>query len=91
MLRLRLALPAGSTTATFIEEGVNLVVSVRDRLLLGEEGGAREGTSGLTWVVDPIDGTSNFAWGMPLFGVMAGIVSRGQPLAGLIYDPVGRD
>ena len=41
--------------------------------------------------VDPIDGTSNFAWGLPLFGVMAAVVAKGETVAGLIYDPVGRD
>ena len=42
-------------------------------------------------IVDPVDGTSNFAWGLPLFGVMASVVAKGQAIAGLIYDPVGRD
>jgi fructose-1,6-bisphosphatase/inositol monophosphatase family enzyme len=67
-------------------------------LFVGEETVARDygllskiKDADLCIIVDPVDGTSNFAWGLPLFGVMAGIVSRGQPLAGLIYDPVGRD
>ena len=67
-------------------------------LFVGEESVARDKAllskikdADLAIIVDPIDGTSNFAWGMPLFGVMAGIVSRGQTVAGLIYDPVGRD
>jgi len=58
----------------------------RDKALLGKIGGAD-----LAIIVDPIDGTSNFAWGLPLFGVMAAVVSRGQTIAGLIYDPVGQD
>lgn len=41
--------------------------------------------------VDPIDGTFNFANGLPLFGVMAGVVVAGRIVAGCIYDPVGRD
>lgn len=67
-------------------------------LFVGEESVARDKAllskikdADLCIIVDPIDGTSNFAWGMPLFGVMAGIVSKGQTVAGLIYDPVGRD
>ena len=67
-------------------------------LFVGEESVARDKAllskirdADLAIIVDPIDGTSNFAWGLPLFGVMAGIVSRGQTVAGLIYDPVGRD
>jgi fructose-1,6-bisphosphatase/inositol monophosphatase family enzyme len=42
-------------------------------------------------VVDPIDGTFNFANGLPLFGVMAAVVEAGETVAGLIYDPVSRD
>jgi fructose-1,6-bisphosphatase/inositol monophosphatase family enzyme len=67
-------------------------------LFVGEESVARDDSllgkiadADLAIIVDPIDGTSNFAWGLPLFGVMAGIVARGKPLAGLIYDPVGKD
>ena len=42
-------------------------------------------------IIDPVDGTSNFAWGLPLFGVLAAVVKRGVTVGGLIYDPVGRD
>lgn len=42
-------------------------------------------------VVDPIDGTFNFAAGVPLFGVMAAIVSGGETVGGIIYDPMGDD
>lgn len=45
----------------------------------------------LAIIVDPVDGTSNFAWGLPLFGVMAAVTSKGETIGGLIYDPVGRD
>lgn len=67
-------------------------------LFVGEESVARDPSlldklksADLSIIVDPIDGTSNFAWGMPLFGVMAAVVSKGETVAGLIYDPVGRD
>jgi fructose-1,6-bisphosphatase/inositol monophosphatase family enzyme len=42
----------------------------------------------LAFVVDPVDGTSNFAWGMPLFGCMAAAIMRGEVVAGVIHDPV---
>ncbi len=45
----------------------------------------------LAFVVDPIDGTSNFVAGLPLFGVMAAAVARGQVVAAAIHDPVGDD
>jgi len=45
----------------------------------------------LAVVVDPVDGTANFAAGMPLFAVMAAVVSKGETVAGIIYDPMGDD
>ncbi len=45
----------------------------------------------LAIVVDPIDGTSNYAAGLPLFGVMAAVVMRGDIIAAAIHDPVGDD
>ena len=57
--------------------------------LLGEEGGARGalGASRL-WVVDPIDGTVNFANNIPLFAVAIGLLVDGAPLLGVVYDPI---
>jgi fructose-1,6-bisphosphatase/inositol monophosphatase family enzyme len=49
------------------------------------------GTDDLVIVVDPIDGTANFAAGAPVFAVMAAVVSKGETIAGLIYDPMGDD
>jgi fructose-1,6-bisphosphatase/inositol monophosphatase family enzyme len=40
------------------------------------------------WVVDPIDGTANFAAGIPIFAIMVALVRRGETLAGWIHDPV---
>lgn len=45
----------------------------------------------LALTVDPIDGTYNFASGVPLFAVMAAVVSKGETVAGIIYDPMGDD
>lgn len=55
--------------------------------MLDEEIGYSPGTSGYTWVIDPIDGTSNFAAGVPLFGVMVGILREGVPVAGGVALP----
>lgn len=57
-----------------------------DPALLGRIAGAD-----LVLTVDPIDGTFNFASGLPLFAVMAAVVSRGETVAGIIYDPMGDD
>lgn len=40
------------------------------------------------WVVDPLDGTTNFAHGYPVFCVSVGLLEAGQPVAGVVYDPV---
>lgn len=57
-----------------------------DPALLAGLGGA-----GLAFVVDPIDGTSNYAAGLPLFGVMAAAIVGGEIVAAVIHDPVGND
>jgi myo-inositol-1(or 4)-monophosphatase len=55
---------------------------------LGEEGGNREGTDkSHMWVVDPLDGTTNFLHGIPQFAVSIGLLREGVPIAGLIYNP----
>ena len=61
---------------------------------LGEETGAERGTTELTWVVDPIDGTVNYAYGIPAYAVSVAVVA-GEPLpelwearAGAVYSPV---
>ncbi len=45
----------------------------------------------LAIIVDPVDGTFNFAAGVPAFGVMASVVVRGETIAGIIFDPMGDD
>ena len=58
-----------------------------DDALLGEEGGGCAGTSGRRWIVDPLDGTTNYAHGMPVFGVSIALETGGRPILGVIYDP----
>jgi myo-inositol-1(or 4)-monophosphatase len=55
---------------------------------LGEEGGNRDGTDkSHSWVVDPLDGTTNFLHGIPHFAVSIGLLREGVAIAGLIYNP----
>lgn len=54
---------------------------------LGEEYGLQAGTSGYTWVVDPIDGTSPFLNGMPNWCVSVAVLHNGEPVIGVIYAP----
>jgi len=54
---------------------------------LGEEGGSRDGTDkSHSWVVDPLDGTTNFLHGIPHFAVSIGLLREGVAIAGLIYN-----
>lgn len=56
--------------------------------ILGEEFGVREGSSGYTWVIDPIDGTSSFVRGLPIFGILIALVDEdGTPLFGICDQP----
>ncbi|MFZ3340824.1 MAG: inositol monophosphatase family protein [Terriglobales bacterium] len=55
--------------------------------VLGEEGTRIETGSDYKWYVDPLDGTTNFAHGYPVFCVSLGVEFQGQRVAGVIYDP----
>ena len=55
---------------------------------IGEEGGNREGTDkSHTWIVDPLDGTTNFLHGIPHFAISIGLQRDGVLIAGLVYNP----
>ena len=55
---------------------------------IGEEGGTREGADkSHTWIVDPLDGTTNFLHGIPQFAISIGLQREGTMIAGLIYNP----
>jgi myo-inositol-1(or 4)-monophosphatase len=55
---------------------------------IGEEGGIREGADkSHTWIVDPLDGTTNFLHGIPQFAISIGLQREGTLIAGLIYNP----
>ena len=54
---------------------------------LGEEGGERVGTSGVRWVVDPLDGTVNYLFGFPMWGVSIGMEQDGITEMGVISTP----
>jgi fructose-1,6-bisphosphatase/inositol monophosphatase family enzyme len=63
------------------EEAVSIDHSLLDRLAGAE----------LAITVDPVDGTANYAAGLPLFAVMAAVVAKGEVIGGIIYDPMGDD
>lgn len=55
--------------------------------IIDEEAGVVDKSSEYTWVIDPIDGTSNFANGVPMYGVMLGLLQNATPIAGGVTLP----
>ncbi|MFA6455884.1 MAG: inositol monophosphatase family protein [Bacteroidota bacterium] len=55
--------------------------------ILGEEGGSSAQQSEFRWIIDPLDGTTNFTHGLPIFSVTIGVEHKGDMIAGVIYDP----
>ncbi len=56
--------------------------------ILGEEGGGERGRLPLRWVVDPLDGTTNYAHGYPFFAVSIALAQAGEVVVGVVYNPV---
>jgi len=59
-----------------------------EHAILAEESGLHQRTSEYQWVVDPIDGTTNFAHGIPVFAITLALLRGTAPMAGVIYDPL---
>ncbi len=55
--------------------------------ILGEEGARREGSTGVRWIVDPLDGTTNYLYAVPAFAVSIAAEVDGQVAAGVVHDP----
>jgi myo-inositol-1(or 4)-monophosphatase len=66
----------GRLTSAFPEDAV-----------LSEEAGARPGRSGRRWIVDPLDGTTNYAHGIPIFAVSIALEEAGRVIVAVVYDP----
>ncbi|MBI3457170.1 MAG: inositol monophosphatase [Candidatus Rokubacteria bacterium] len=64
-----------------------LLQAFPDHAILGEEGGARPGASEYRWLIDPLDGTTNYAHGAPVFSVSIALERAGQSELGVAYDP----
>jgi myo-inositol-1(or 4)-monophosphatase len=59
-----------------------------DHTILSEEGRGHQGTSGVRWIVDPLDGTTNYAHGFPFFAVSIALEQQGRLRCGIVYDPL---
>jgi len=58
-----------------------------DHAILAEESGHHESISEYQWLIDPLDGTTNFAHGIPIFSVSIGLLRNNIPVVGVVYDP----
>ena len=58
---------------------------------LGEESAGSKADVGYVWIVDPLDGTRNYASGIPFFSTVVGLARDGEPLVGVNYDPVSNE
>ncbi|WP_329460073.1 inositol monophosphatase family protein [Streptomyces sp. NBC_01497] len=56
--------------------------------LLGEEGASSEGSSGIRWVIDPLDGTVNYLYGLPTWAVSVAVQRDGETLVGVVEAPM---
>ena len=89
----------GSPTNLVTEMDARAEALVVDRLLdlfpddaiLAEERGARPGGSGRRWIIDPLDGTTNYAHGLPIYAVSIGLEIGGLVRLGVVYDPSQRE
>lgn len=76
-----------------VEEMIRADITAQfpDDAILGEEGGAAQGTSGLTWVIDPIDGTVPFLMGLPHWCVVITVTQGEDTLIGVIDVPLAEE
>lgn len=75
------------------EERMRAILAARRPMdaILGEEFGSQTGTSGLTWVLDPIDGTRSYLSGTPTWGVLISVADDTGPIYGIIDQPYIRE
>jgi myo-inositol-1(or 4)-monophosphatase len=87
--------PTQVLTAADLAIGRSVVESIRvtypDHNVVDEEAGVVDRGAAWTWVVDPIDGTSNFAVGIPLYAILVGLLHEGQPVVGAMVLPASGD
>ncbi len=58
-----------------------------DDAIVGEEGSRREGSTGVSWTIDPLDGTTNYLYGIPAFGVSIAAEVGGETVVAVVHDP----
>lgn len=62
-----------------------------DHQILGEEGGAVLSRSRYKWIIDPLDGTTNFTHGFPIYSISIAVEYEGNVIAGVVFDPTANE
>ena len=65
----------------------HLLSAFPDDGILGEEGGVQGGDGPFRWIIDPLDGTTNYVHGLPVFAISIALEHRGNPVAGVVHAP----
>ncbi len=82
-------------TQSDVESEKRIVDGIRrahpEARIVAEEGGVQDGSVDLEWIVDPLDGTVNYAHGLPVFAVSIAVLRRGRPLVSVVHAPALRD
>jgi myo-inositol-1(or 4)-monophosphatase len=81
----------GALREAFPADGFVAEESGRTHIRPPSANGGPSGESQRTWVIDPLDGTVNYANGIPFFCVSIGLVEAGRPIVGVVYDPLRDD
>lgn len=98
--RVRTSVEHKSSTTDMVTEmdraaEAHIVTTVRrhrpDDGLLGEEGALEAGSTGVRWIIDPLDGTTNYLYGFPAFAVSIGVEVDGRTVVGVVHDPSRRE
>jgi myo-inositol-1(or 4)-monophosphatase len=82
---------------TSVDVAVNdfIIAKIREKYpahdIYSEEGGGTDSEREYAWTIDPIDGSANFARGIPHFAVCAGLLHKGEPILGAVYNPVTQE
>lgn len=83
--RINLVTEADHASETHIKQLI--AENYPDHRILAEESGATATDSDYCWIIDPLDGTTNFAHGLPYYSVSIGVEHCGEMIIGVVYDP----
>ncbi|MHB8841646.1 MAG: inositol monophosphatase family protein [Candidatus Aquicultor sp.] len=78
-------------TEADVQSEALVIAGIKERFpdhgILAEEKGSEQGESEFLWIIDPVDGTTNYAHGFPVYGVSIALEYRGEVIVGVVYEP----